>query len=1049
MSRFFINHPIFAWVLAILLMLSGALSIVNLPVEQYPAIAPPSVTVSAIYPGANTQMVENSVTQVLEEQLTCIDNLRYITSISGADGSAMVTLTFEQGTDQDIAQVQVQNKVQAALAQLPQAAQQNGVLINKSSSSFLMVVGIYSEDGKTQQTELSDILASKMQDGISRVNGVGNVRIFGSKHAMRIWLNPNKLVSYNMTPLDVYGAVRNQNIDVSMGQLGALPAVPGQRLNAILIGQARFEKVEDFENIVLRVNEDGAKVLLKDVARVELGAESYSVISRYNGRPAAALGVNLASGANALKTADNVKAIVAELAQSALPPGVKVVYPYDTTPFIKLSILDVVKTLIEAVILVFLIMYLFLQNIRATIVPTMAVFVVLFGSFAVIAAFGFSINTLNLFAMVLAIGLLVDDAIVVVENVQRIMDEEGLSPQNAARKSMEQITGALVGIAMVLSAVFIPMAFFSGSAGRIYRQFSITLISAMSLSVLVALIFSPALCATLLRTSKKVGNENGAHGIKEVFFAKFNIYFNLCRDKYCGISQYVSGRVLRFFILYVALASIAAMLLIHLPRAFLPDEDQGIMFSLINSPVGSTSERTLGNVHKVEQYLLNQEKRDVKHLLTITGYSFSGAAQNVGIGFIQLKDWELRKSKEQSVFGISRRSFQALGNIKDANVFLTYPPPIIELGNSTGFDFFLEDRGGLGHEALMKARNQLLFMASQNKKLVAVRPNGLDDVSQFKLNIDKEKAQSMGLSLDNVNQTLQIAFGSSYVNDFTDNAKVKKVYIQADSPHRMLPDDINKWYVRNNFGKMVPLSAISSGGWTHGSPRLERFNGFAATEILGAPAPGVSSGDAMKEIEKMVAQLPTGFAIEWSGMSYEEVASGKQTIALYSLSILIVLLCLAALYESWTIPFAVILTIPLGVLGSVIVTSCAGLYNNIYFQVSLLTTIGLVAKNAILIIEFAKELYESGHDLTEAAMAAAKLRFRPIVMTSMAFILGVTPLILANGAGSASQNAIGFGVMGGMVSATTIAIFFVPMFFITVERIFSPRNKTNEVERDA
>lgn len=1047
MSRFFIDHPIFAWVLAILLMLAGVLSMLNLPIEQYPDIAPPSVTVTAFYPGANTQMVENSVTQILEQQLTCIDNLRYINSVSGSDGSSTITLTFEQGTNQDIAQVQVQNKIQAALAELPDAAQRNGVLINKSGLNFLLVLGLYSEDGKVSQQELCDILASKMQDEISRINGVGGVKVFGSKNSMRIWLDPDRLNSYSMTPIDVYDAISDQNVDISMGQLGALPAVPGQELNVVLLAQSRFQKVEDFENIVLRSEGSGAHVLLKDVARVELGAESYNIVSRYNGLQSSALGINLASGANALQTADAVKAKVAELSQNVLPPGVKVVYPYDTTPFVRLSILDVVHTLIEAVILVFLIMYLFLQNMRATIVPTIAVFVVLLGSFSIIAACGFSINTLNLFAMVLAIGLLVDDAIVVVENVQRIMDEEGLSPREATRKSMGQITGALVGIAMVLSAVFVPMAFFSGSAGRIYRQFSITLISAMSLSVLVALILSPALCATILRSTPKriVGQEIEKDCLHSdnAFFTWFNMRFSWCREWYYRVAKHISERMLRFFVVYGLLLAVLVALFMRLPSAFLPDDDQGIMFALLSAPTGATSERTLKSVKGVEDYLLNQEKDNVEHVLTITGYSFAGSAQNVGLGFIQLKDWKQRKAQSQKVFAISRRATGALSALGDASVFLVYPPPIIELGNSTGFDFFLEDRGGLGHSALMQARNQLLFMASKNPKLVAVRPNGLDDVSQFKVDIDKNKAKSMELDIADVNQTLQIAFGSGYVNDFINNGKVKKVYMQADSQYRMLPNDINRWYVRNETGKMVPLSAISSGRWTYGSPKLERFNGFSAVEILGAPAPGVSSGEAMQEVQAIVDKLPHSFALEWSGVSYEEAAAGHQTVMLYVLSVLVVLLCLAALYESWTIPLAVVLTVPIGVLGSVMATVLAGLYNDVYFQVALLTTIGLVAKNAILIIEFAKGLCEQGQDVMGAAMVAMKLRFRPIVMTSIAFILGVAPLVFASGAGSASQNAIGFGVMGGMIASATISILFVPMFFIAVEKIFPGKNKAN------
>lgn len=1027
MPRFFIDRPVFAWVIAIVIMLAGALSILRLPIEQYPNIAPPSVTVAAFYPGANAKTVENSITQVIEQSLTGIDHLRYFSS-SSSDGSMAITLTFEPGANPDIAQVQTQNKVQAALPNLPPEVQALGVTVTKSNSSFLLVAGFYSKDGSISQQELGDMLHSKVQDAVARVNGVGSVTVFGDQHAMRIWLNPSKLVGYNLTVLEVKSAIQAQNTDVSAGQLGGLPAVPGQQLNATITAQSRLKTVEDFEHIILRVNKDGSKVLLRDVARVELGSANYSAIVRYKGNPAAGIAVSLATGANALDTAKAVKAKIAQLSET-LPEGVRVVYPYDTTPFVKLSIKNVVQTLIEAVILVFLVMYLFLQNFRATLIPTIAVPVVLLGTFAVLFSLGFTINVLTMFAMVLAIGLLVDDAIVVVENVERIMSEEGLSPKEATRKSMGQITGALIGIALVLSAVFLPMAFFPGSAGAIYRQFSVTIISAMSLSVLVALVLSPSLCATILKPVNK------GHGeIRTGFFGWFNLHFNNSRDKYCISSKRMAQRTARSFKMYIALVAVLAYMFMRLPTSFLPNEDQGIMMLMVMAPAGATAERTLESVKQIEGYVLEKEAHNADHLFTVVGFSFAGTAQNAAIGFIGLKDWDKRPGQDQSVFAISGRAMGALSQIKDAIAFAFFPPPIRELGNASGFEFQLVDRGGLGHEALMNARNQLLGMAAQNPKLSGVRPNGLEDVPQYKIDIDSEKASAMGLSLFDINQTLQTAWGSAYVNDFLDQGRIKKVYIQADAPYRMVPEDVNKWYVRNNEGKMVPFSAFSQAHWNYGSPKLERFNGTSSVNIQGAPAPGVSSGEAMDEVLQIVAKLPRGLAVEWSGLSYEERLSGSKTPALYTLSVIVIFLCLAALYESWSIPFAVMLTIPLGVIGTVFAATLSGLSNDIYFQVALLTTIGLSARNAILIVEFAKKLHEQGHSLIEATMMAARLRFRPILMTSMALILGVTPLAIASGAGSASQNAIGIGVMGGMIAATTVAIFFVPMFYIAVQK---------------
>ena len=1029
MSRFFIDRPVFAWVISIIIMLAGAISITRLPVEQYPNIAPPSVSITAIYPGASAETLENSVTQVIEQSLTGIDYLRYFSSSSDSSGAATITVTFEPEADPDIAQVQVQNKLQSALPLLPSEVQQQGVTVTKANNSFLLVAGFYSEDGSISQGELGDLLNSNVRDVIARVNGVGNVTVFGEPHSMRIWLNPHKLLSYNLTAMDVRTAIQAQNTDVSAGQIGGLPAVEGQQINATISAQSRLQTVDDFQKIILRVNTDGSQVRLRDVARVELGSQGYGRIVRYKRMPASGIAVSLASGANALDTAARVKQEI-ETLKDFLPPNVKVIYPYDTTPFVKLSIKEVVKTLIEAVILVFAVMYLFLQNFRATLIPSVAVPIVLLGTFGVLSAFGFSINVLTMFAMVLAIGLLVDDAIVVVENVERLMNQEGLSPRDATRKSMDQITGALIGIALVLSAVFVPMAFFSGSAGAIYRQFSITIVSAMALSVLVALILSPVLCATFLKPS-----EDGHRRPEKGFFGWFNRYFNKSRDMFTSSAGYMLHRMMRFTVLYGILLGGLMFLFSSLPGSFLPDEDQGSMFLMVSAPSGATVERTMESVKKVEDYYLQQETDTVEHLFTVTGFSFAGAAQNVALGFIALEPWEDRDPETQSVFALAGRSMGAFQQIKDAMVFAFYPPPIRELGNAAGFDMQLVDRGGIGHEGLMQARNQLLGMAAQNPKLQGVRPNGLDDVAQYKIDIDHEKASALGLSIADINQTLQTAWGSAYVNDFLDKGRIKKVYMQSDAPYRMMPGDVDLWYVRNDKGEMVPFDAFSSAEWTNGSPKLERFNGISSVNIQGAAAPGISTGEAMDEIEALVKQLPPGLGVEWIGLSYEERLTGSQAPALYTLSVIVIFLCLAALYESWSIPFSVMLSIPLGVIGTVLGASLFGLANDVYFQVGLLTTMGLTSRNAILIVEFAKSLYEQGHDLKEATLMAAKQRFRPIIMTSMAFTLGVSPLAFANGAGSAAQNAIGISVIGGMIAATVIAIFFVPMFYVAIQRL--------------
>lgn len=1030
MSKFFIDRPIFSWVLAIVVMLAGALSLLKMPIEQYPNIAPPSVSITTALPGASAETLENSVTQVIEQSLIGIDSLRYFSSSSDSDGNVTITLTFEPKTNPDIAQVQVQNKLQAAMPLLPQEVQQQGVRVNKANNNFLLVVGLYSKDDSVSEAMLGDILLSDMKDTVSRINGVGNVTIFGNPRAMRIWLNPSKLFGYSLTANEVIAAIKVQNADVSAGQLGGLPAIKGQQINATINAQSKLKTVDDFKKIILRVNKNGSQVRLRDVAKVELGSQSYSTVARYKRHPAAGMAVMLASGANALDTAAAVKEKVTELTQF-LPKGVEVIYPFDSTPFIKLSIEGVVVTLFEAIFLVFLVMLLFLQNFRATLIPTIAVPVVLLGTFAILFSFGFTINTLTMFAIVLAIGLLVDDAIVVVENVERIMHEEGLSPIEATRKSMSQITGALVGIALVLSAVFVPMAFFGGSAGAIYRQFSITIVSAMTLSVLVALVLSPSLCATLLKPQKK-----GSTLSNNKFLMFFNARLDKSRNFYTEKSHYVIKRISRFLMVYGVMIGGLIFLFARMPTSFLPTEDQGTMYLMLNTPSGATLERTIESLKQVENHFLENEASNVEHLFTIAGFSFAGRSQNSGFGFVGLKDWSQRTRADQSVAAISGRAMGALSQVKDAMVFTFFPPPIRELGNASGFDLQLLDRGGLGHQALMGARNQTLGAASKNSKLIGVRPNGLNDVAQYKVDINYEKASALGLAITDINQTLQASWGSAYVNDFLDKGRIKKVYLQAEAPHRMLPSDLGKWYVKNKEGEMVSFNSFATSRWTFGSPKLERFNGVASVNIQGAAVPGVSSGDAMKEMEQIISTLPKGIDYAWSGLSYEEKSSGSQTLALYALSLAVVFLSLAALYESWSIPFSVILVVPFGIVGALLASTLSGMSNDVYFQVGLLTTIGLSAKNAILIVEFAKSLSEQGHNSIEATLIAIKQRFRPILMTSMAFMLGITPLATASGAGSASQRAIGISVMGGMFFATFVATLFVPMFYVMVMKMF-------------
>ncbi|VAS66774.1 RND efflux system [Klebsiella variicola] len=1032
MSKFFIHRPVFAWVLAIIMMIAGGLAILQLPIAQYPTIAPPAVAISATYPGADAQTVQDTVTQVIEQNMNGIDNLMYMSSTSDSAGSVTITLTFKSGTDPDIAQVQVQNKLQLATPLLPQEVQQQGISVEKSSSSFLLVAGFISDNPATTQDDISDYVASNVKDPISRLNGVGDVQLFGAQYAMRVWLDGNLLNKYNLTPVDVINALKVQNDQIAAGQLGGTPALKGQQLNASIIAQTRLKDPQEFGKVTLRVNADGSVVHLKDVARIELGGENYNVVARINGKPASGLGIKLATGANALDTATAIKAKLAEL-QPYFPQGMKVVYPYDTTPFVKISIHEVVKTLFEAIILVFLVMYLFLQNMRATLIPTIAVPVVLLGTFAVLSMFGYSINTLTMFGMVLAIGLLVDDAIVVVENVERVMVEEKLSPKEATEKSMSQIQGALVGIAMVLSAVFVPMAFFGGSTGAIYRQFSITIVSAMALSVLVALVLTPALCATLLKPA------SAEHHEKKGFFGWFNARFDQSVNHYTNSVSGILRGTGRYLVIYLVIVVGMAVLFMRLPTSFLPDEDQGVFLTMIQLPSGATQERTQKVLDTVTDYYLHNEKANVESVFTVNGFSFSGQGQNSGMAFVSLKPWEARSGDENNVESIIKRATVAFSQIKDAMVFPFNMPAIIELGTATGFDFELIDQGGLGHTALTQARNQLLGMVKQHPdQLVRVRPNGLEDTPQFKLDVDQEKAQALGVSLSDINETISAALGGYYVNDFIDRGRVKKVYVQADAHFRMLPSDINNMYVRSANGEMVPFSAFVTSRWIYGSPRLERYKGLPSMEILGEASPGKSTGEAMALMEQLASKLPSGIGYDWTGMSYQERLSGNQAPALYAISLIVVFLCLAALYESWSIPFSVMLVVPLGVIGALLAATLRGLNNDVYFQVGLLTTIGLSAKNAILIVEFAKDLMKKeGKGIIEATLEASRMRLRPILMTSLAFILGVMPLVISHGAGSGAQNAVGTGVMGGMLTATLLAIFFVPVFFVVVRRRFT------------
>lgn len=1026
MARFFIDRPVFAWVISILIMGVGVLSILTLPVAQYPRIAPPTVSISASYPGASAETVANTVTQVIEQQMTGLDGLRYIESSSTATGGASITLTFDTGTDPDIAQVQVQNKLAQATPLLPEIVQRLGVGVRKSSSGFLMVVALISTDGALEQVDLADYMTTNLVNDISRIEGVGEVRVFGAKYAMRIWLSPARLAAYELTPTDVITAVSAQNTQITAGEFGQMPTVPGQQLNATITAQSLLSTPEDFEQIVLRAATDGGLVLLKDVARVEIGAESYSTIGRFNGKPSAGMAIQLASGANALDTAERVKERI-EAFSEFFPENVEHVVPFDTTPFVEISIHEVQKTLFEAIGLVFLVMLLFLQNLRATLIPTLAVPVVLLGTFGILAMAGFTINTLTMLAMVLAIGLLVDDAIVVVENVERIMEEEGLSPREATHKSMGQITPALVGIAMVLSAVFVPMAFFGGSTGVIYQQFAITIVSAMALSVVVAITLTPALCASILRP-KRHGEARGPLGW-------FNRGFTALTRGYAGAVGGIVTRPLRVGLIYAGIVAAMIWMFQKTPTAFLPDEDQGIMFTLIQAPTGATAERTLEVVKQVENHFLNTESDSVESMFGVVGFSFGGQGQNVGMAFVRLKDWSERETPDKSVGALAGRGFAALSGIRDALVFPIVPPAVTELGNVSGFDFYLQARGGQTHEQLLAARNQLLGAATQSPLIGSVRPSGLEDAAQYRLDVDWRAAGAMGVSASEVGNLLSVAWAGRYVNDFVDQGRIKRVYVQGEAAARSAPSDIERWRIRNATGGLVPFSNFTTGRWTFGPQGLSRFDGMPSMRIQGSPAAGVSTGEAMAEMERLVSELSPGYAVAWTGLSYEERQSGAQAPLLYALSLAAVFLSLAALYESWSIPFAVMLAMPIGVLGALVGAWLGGFENGVFFQVGLLTVIGLTGKNAILIVEFARDRMNSGEPAVQAVREAARQRFRPIIMTSMAFSLGVLPLVLSTGAGSGGRNAIGSGVLGGTLSATVLGVLFVPLFFVLVRRL--------------
>lgn len=1038
MSRFFIDRPIFAWVLALVLMLAGAIEITQLPIAQYPSIAPPAISISTNYAGANATTAANTVIRPILQQMSGLDGLEYIDSTAEATGAVTITLTFKQGTDPNIAQVQVQNKLSLAEPTLPSEVTQSGINVRKAEKNYMLFFALESTNSTMDHAALGDYIASNFEDPITRVPGVGDYTLFGSEYAMRIWLNPGELFKYGLTAADVVSAIQAQNIQVPSGELGSLPAVKGQRLDALINGPSQFTDPKQFENILLKVETSGAQVRLKDVAKVELGPQSYAIDATFNGHPTAAMGLKLAPGANQLDTEKAVKQELAVLAKS-LPPGVKLVYPYDTQPYIVLSLEEVVQTLLEAIVLVFLVMLLFLQNIRATLVPTIAVPIVLLGTFGVLAALGYSINTLTMLAMVLAVGLLVDDAIVVVENVDRLMHERKLAPKEAARQSMDEISGALVGIALVLAAVFLPMAFFGGSTGVIYRQFSVTIVSAMVLSILTALIFTPSLCGSLLRPPKEGAGTRG-------FYGWFNRNFNRTRNGYLGGVRRMSRHRRLTMVGFVCITILTVFLFTRLPTGFLPNEDQGLLLGQVTLPTGSTAEQTTALNTELRDYIDKTESANVKSVFNVTGFSFAGQAQSQGFLVMLMKPWADRPKASQNVAAIAGRVMAHFAGNPAGQVFVLQPPPVLELGNATGFDLELMNSGNLSSQDFFNARNKFLGLAAQDHLLAAVRPNGLGEAPQYNLKVDREAASALGLSMSDVNTTIQAALASEYVDQFQRDGRVKDVYVQGEADARMQPSDLDKWYVRNSSGGMVPFSAFTSGSWSVGPQAVEIYNGDEAYEMQGQPAPGVSSGTAMAEVEKLAAELPKGVTMQWTGLSYEQVKAGSQTGALYTISVVFILLCLAALYESWSIPVAVMLVVPLGIIGAVLANLLRGIANDVYFQIGLLTTMGLAVKNAILIVEFARNFYEQGESLFDAALHAAQERLRPILMTSIAFVLGTFPLAIASGAGAGARTAIGTAVVGGMVTATVLAIFFVPIFFVVVLGLTKVRRKSEQVE---
>jgi HAE1 family hydrophobic/amphiphilic exporter-1 len=1041
LSKFFLDRPVFAWVIAIIIMSGGGLAIYNLPISQYPPVAPPSIYIESFYPGASAETVENSVTQIIEQKMTGLDQMIYLSATSDSSGASRLELTFSPGTDPDLAWSKVQNKLQLAMASLPEVVQKQGVTVGKATRNYLIIVGLISEDGSMNGNDLRDYAQSNLEKVLSRIPGVGEVQNFGSQYAMRVWLNPEKLTEYSMTITDVAAALKSYNVEISAGQFGGAPAMKGQRLNSSIIVQSMLKTPDEFGRVPLRINPDGSVVRVRDVGWTELGTDSYDVEAFYNGKPSAAMAIRQVAGANALDTANAIKAKLKEMARF-FPHGMKVVYPYETTPFVEVAIEEVVKTLFEAVGLVFLVMWLFMGNIRATLIPTIAVPVVLLGTFAVLGLFGFSINMLTMFAMVLAIGLLVDDAIVVVENVERIMSEEGLPPREATAKSMEQITSALIGIGLVLSAVFGPMAFFGGSTGVIYRQFSITIISSMLLSVVVALILTPVLCASLLKPVP-AGHEPAEAAIwfLRPFFRLFDRVFFGLRNIYVRQVERSFSLKIIYGVVYVGLVCAMAFLFRHLPTGFVPEEDQGILFAQAMLPTGSTLEQTKQVVAGIYDHFDKNEKDTVESCMTISGIGFSGRTQANGLVFIKLKDWKVRNGPGMKAKDIVGRAMRRFAGIRNAMVFAFPPPAIVELGNASGVDFELLDRGQLGHTEFMAARNQFLGMAARDPRLKSVRPNGLEDIPQYRVDVDWDRAGALGVPIDSIHSTISAAFGSSYVNDFIQGGRVKRVYVQADAPYRMLPGDMEKLYVRNTVGKMVPLSAFASGHWDYGPARLERFNGFPSLNIWGEPAAGKSSGDAMAAMEEIVSKLPQGVGCDWTGLSYQERMASKQGTMLYAFSIFVIFLCVAALYESWTIPITNLLMLPLGALGATIATWYRAMPNDVYFQIGLLTTLGLTTKNAILIIQFAQERMAHGEGLIEATLGAARVRLRPVIMTSLAFFFGVLPLAIAKGAGAGAMSAIGTAVAGGMMSATFIDLFYIPLFFVIISRLFKVKQR--------